>query len=124
MMSFIRGRRILPIGVACAVTLIAITNLRNSADRPAAMTFLQDAVSHATGSALASPARLALTNVLRDVIREGGTIVRCSDGVCMDLSDDEEVGRGRDGYYVTFPNTPDVDGKLKTYQERVRQALL
>ena len=42
----------------------------------------------------------------------------------MDLSDDEEVGQGRNGYYVTFPNTPDVQEKLKTYQERIRQALL
>jgi hypothetical protein len=123
-MSFIRGRRILPIGVACAVTLIAITNLRNSAVQPAVMTFLVDAVAHATGSALASPARVTLSEVLRDVIHEGGTIVRCRHGVCEDLSDHRKVGEGRDGYYVTFPNTPDVDEKLKTYQERVRQALL
>jgi hypothetical protein len=98
-----RGRRILPIGAACAVIFIAINAFQH---RPA----------------IDGPQQLR--DVLQDVVHDGGTIVRCRQGVCKDLSDGEEVGNGRDGFYVLFPQSPDTEQKLSKYQERVRRAIL
>lgn len=85
--------------------------------------FFQEIVTRATAADVATASTAALTAVLHDVVGEGGTIVRCREGVCEDLHDQERVGHGRDGYYVTFPNTPDLNKKLQKYQGRIRQAL-
>jgi hypothetical protein len=97
-----RGRRILPVGVACAVIFVGINAFQH----------------HRTNG----PQQLG--DVLQDVVHDGGTIVRCQQGICKDLNDGEEVGNGRDGFYVLFPQAADTEQKLSKYQERVRRAIL
>jgi hypothetical protein len=107
-MFSIRGRRILPAGALCAVIFIAFNTLQHqSAD-----------------GAVRNDRPSGLHDVLQDVVHDGGTIVRCQQGICKDLTDGEEVGNGRDGFYVLFPQAADTEQKLSKYQERVRRAIL
>ncbi|SAL03471.1 hypothetical protein AWB81_06425 [Caballeronia arationis] len=101
-MFSIRGRRIPPVVVTCAVIFIAINAFQHRRhDGPQ-----------------------QLRDVLEDVVHDGGTIVRCQQGICKDMNDGEEVGNGRDGFYVLFPQAADTEQKLSKYQERVRRAIL
>jgi hypothetical protein len=61
-----------------------------------------------------------MQDILKDAVAEDGTIVLCKANICRDLETGEQIGRGRDGYYVTFENKPGYQEKLERFQARVK----